>query len=495
MAPLNRGVLQDLVLILTGLFAIAWAVIRACLQSITIDEADTYLMFVSRSARFLWYPSSNNHVLNSILMWITTSLLGTSTFTVRIPALAGAILYICVCYFLCKYITDRFSLRLSLFICLVYNPFLFDYMVAARGYSLALAFLIAALAIPLWHREHNDASLFRSSAIASILLGLSFCANFSFAFIDTAAFLFIAIWAFRRGGVATLMSCILPGLLVALIIAGYPVLHWPKRELWYGAHSLGQMAASIAEPSLFQLDPRFRSAGLYRAMNFVKPALLPLLGCLVVCQIVITRIDGSWLRDERIRRTGRYAATLAAIAILAVAMHWMSFRLIGLLLPKGRTALYLVPLFTLLAGIIAAAPARSRPGLWIHRGLIAAFFTLACYFLLCLRLTYFEEWIWDADVKDVYPVLARYNHLDGVTDMGCSWYYTSSLNFYRTASGKETIEEMRSGADPIPGKAVYVLHSLMNRDFIAREGLAIVYRGPSTDVVVAVKPEARLRPL
>jgi hypothetical protein len=98
-------------------------------------------------------------------------------------------------------------------------------------------------------------------------------------------------------------------------------------------------------------------------------------------------------------------------------------------------------------------------------------------------------------VKDVYPLLARYNHLDGVTEIGCSWYYTSTLNYYRLASGKETIEEMKSGAEPIPGKPVYVLHSLMDRKFIDREGLAIVYRGALTDIVVAVRPEARLRPV
>jgi len=479
-------------LILAALFAVFWAILRACVQSITIDEADTYLLFVGRSAWFIWYPSSNNHVLNSLLMWITTCLLGTSSITVRAPAILGAVLYICVCYFLCECITSEFNLRLPLFICLTYNPFIFDFMVAARGYSLALAFLMAAIAVPLWHREKETPSLPKSCALASLFLGLSFSANFSFAFVDAAAFLAIAIWAFQRRGVQILAACVLPGLLVALLICGYAVLHWQKRELWYGATSLSQMARSIVQPSLFQLDPRFARAGLYQAMSYLKPVLLPLLGALCACQLLVTRVDGSWLRDARVRRLGRLASALTAIAAMAIFTHWVGFRLFGLLLPMGRTAIYLVPLFTLIAGIIAAVPARSWAGMWFHRGLIAVFFTLACYFLLCLRLTYFEEWRWDAEVKDVYPLLARYNHLDGVTDIGCSWYYTSSLNFYREASGRETIEEMKSGAEPIPGKPVYVLHSVLDSEFINREGLAIVYRGAATDIVVAVRPEARL---
>ncbi|HEV3198190.1 MAG TPA: hypothetical protein VGZ73_09790 [Bryobacteraceae bacterium] len=38
-------------------------------------------------------------------------------------------------------------MQLALFVCLVYNPFVMDYLVSARGYSLALAFLMAAIAI------------------------------------------------------------------------------------------------------------------------------------------------------------------------------------------------------------------------------------------------------------------------------------------------------------------------------------------------------------
>jgi hypothetical protein len=486
MTPVNRRVFQELFLLLAALFAVFWAILRACVQSLTIDESDTYLSFASRSARFIWYPSSNNHVLNSLLMWIATSLLGTSSITVRAPAILGTCVYIFVCYFLCKSVASQFSLRFPLFICLTYNPFVFDFMVAARGYSLALAFLMAAIAVPLWHREKETPSLEKSCALASLLLGLSFSANFSFAFIDTAAFLAIAAWAFRRGGVSILKACVLPGLLAALLICGYPLLHWQKRELWYGATSLREMARSIIEPSLFQLDPRFERAGLYQVMSFLKPGLLPLLGVLCVCQLIVTRFE---------RRLGRLGLALTGIVALAIFTHWVGFRLFGLLLPMGRTAIYLVPLCTLIAGIVAAAQAQSWTGLWLHRGLIASFFTLACYFLLCLRLTYFEEWKWDAEVKDVYPVLARYNHLDGVTQIGCSWYYTSTLNFYRMASGRETIEEIKSGAEPIPGSPVYVLNSLMNRDFIEREGLAIVYRGASTDIVVAVRPEARLRPV
>jgi hypothetical protein len=107
--------LQAWVLRLAALFAIVWAVIRASIQSITMDEADTYFWFVATSK--VWYPSSNNRVLNTLLMWVTTHGFGTSNITIRAPALVGGVLYIGIAYFLCRNITDRFSVQLPIFIC------------------------------------------------------------------------------------------------------------------------------------------------------------------------------------------------------------------------------------------------------------------------------------------------------------------------------------------------------------------------------------------
>ena len=44
----------------------------------------------------------------------------------------------------------------------------------------------------------------------------------------------------------------------------------------------------------------------------------------------------------------------------------------------------------------------------------------------------------DADVKDVYPVLARLNHTYDVADVEVTGFYLSSLNYYRVLSKRET---------------------------------------------------------
>jgi hypothetical protein len=464
-------------MVLAGVFAIAWAVGRAYVQSVTLDESDTYFWFVANSD--VLYPFPNNHVLNTLLIWVTTHVFGLSSLTLRMPALLGAVLYVLVCYFLCQSLTLPFPV----FLCLIYNPFLLDFMVAARGYSLANAFLLAAIAIPVWQEVKGRPSLDTSCLLASLALGLSFASNFSFAFADLAAFLALAIWAGRRGGAAALARCIVPGLLVALAIGGYTLAHLKKGDLYYGAHSLGEMTRSLVDATLYHLNPRF-GGSLYKVTRAVYPWLLPALGVFCICRLVVEALDGSW-RDTRVR----FAGTIGSVAGLSVLLHWLAFRLAGLPLPLSRTGIFLVPLCTLFLGAVASGPAGSAVSRWIRWGMNGTFWCLGFYFLLCLRGTYFKEYEYDRDVKEVYAVLAGLNHRYGVTEVSTSGVYASPLNFYRVASGKETLEEFKPTVGEFPvGKPVYVMHGPFEKPFIEREGLAIIYRGRSGEVVVAVRP-------
>ena len=456
-----------------------------------MDEADTYSWFVATSN--VWYPFSNNHILNTLLMWLSTHAFGPSIVAIRAPALLGAASYIGICTFLCWSITDRFSLRLAVLVCLTYNPLVFDYMVAARGYGLANALLLAAIAVPVWHRVRSRPSLRQSCVLASLALGLSFSANYSFAFAGLAAFLAVTAWAIRRregdSAVRIVALCALPGLLVALARCGYPLLHWWGYGTGDGAHSLREMRQSLLQASFYQLDPRFRDTAWYRAASSLRRLLPALRVILCACQLVVTRLDGSCRHDTHARWLARFAAALAGIATLCVLLHWLVFHFFGMPLPLGRTGLFLVPLTTLLAGTIAAAPTSSVISQWLRRGITAVLVCLACYFLLCLRLFYFKEYRWDADAKPVYSVLGGYNHSYGVTDVGMFGLCAPALNYYRVLSKAETFPEFKSTPpDPPSGKPIYVMSRVNQRSFIDREKLVVVYRGRFSDTVIAVKP-------
>jgi hypothetical protein len=197
-----RFVREHAAILCLAFAAVSLVVIRACLQSITLDEASSFLLWARKPWPSHWWPSPDNHVLNSILMRFVTMVFGVSNLTVRLPAVFGAIIYIGSAIYLCLLLTSRRVLQLLLFTCLVFNPMILDYLVAARGYSLAVGFLLAAIGViasaMMAHNKGDATEFCRKCAWVSILLALSCAANFSFAIANGITLTVFFLWAARE---------------------------------------------------------------------------------------------------------------------------------------------------------------------------------------------------------------------------------------------------------------------------------------------------------
>ena len=471
----------------TALFAAAWVLARAKVQSITIDEADSYLAYAANPNLTHWTASSNNHLLNSMLMRLSVTAFGASELSARAPALLGAALYLWAVWRLARNVARGSAvLEWALVACMAFNPLVMDYLVAARGYSLALGLLMAALALAAGGTERP----YRTGAAISLCAALSVTANWSFALADAAVVL-LALARMARGRrpgewLRMAAACVAPGAAAALFLAGSVLATWPRGVLVWGTESLRDTFHGVAEASLYELNPYLVNPPLLAFLERWNWLLFPLAGAILAWRIAaiararppLSRLfsSGGWLA----------AGTLA----LSLTAHWLLFRTMHLLLPKVRTAVYLVPLLALVAGAAASVPLGSRLGRLSGRALTAALVAIGCHFLLCLRLTYFQEWRWDADVGNVYEVLARYNHRYGLTDIASSWRYAAALNFYRDKSRRETIPRLEPLKPPYPeGHQAYVVYYLQDQPFVEKNGLKVVYVGNVGSAAVAIRPE------
>jgi hypothetical protein len=447
-------------LVAAALFAMAWTIARACLRSITLDEASAYQLFAAPDWARCWYPSSGNHVLNTVLGRGAVKLFGLSEPVLRIPALAGAGVYIAACYGLCTRISQRRSIRLSLFVCLVYNPFVMDYLAAARGYGLALGLLMAAI----W------AMAGRRHAIASICIGLSFCANFSFAWIDAAAILLFAAHELRnsRNWRAVALSLV-PGGVTALLLCGWTVSRWPAGQLYYGAASLREMWTSIAAATFDEWTFAPVPAAIGIALTWLVVAVL------------------AWQMWRIVAAGHSLGLLVGRIFAVALLCHWLAFRLAGIPLPLARTAIFFVPLATLVIGIGASLPGTKLP----RAAGVATLSLCSLYFVGCLRLSHFKEWKFDAEVKETFAVLEDMHRRSALREVETNWRYCDPLNFYREARRAGTMPEFTWKEPHTEGKAVYVLYAPIEQDFIARQSLQVVWRGKRSDVVIAVRAADR----
>jgi hypothetical protein len=472
--------------VFAGCFAMVWLVSRAVKQAITIDEADSYLSFVDPDWPSQWYPSNANHVLNSILTRLLTWFFGLSHLTVRGPALIGAAIYIVAAYRLCEMIAESSQLFLPLFVCFVYNPFVMDYLVAARGYGLALGFLTLGFSILAQQTIAAKERSYRSTMAASICLALSFNANFSFAYVDAFSMVVYFAWMcwsdLKRISARFVAACLLPGLLVTLIISGSVLSNWPKGQFVFGAQSLKEMRQEVVSASFYELNQNLVNPLLFRALSWASRFAPIWVLILASIESVVMALYAS-RRKQLLQLLGLAMVTLT----LTLTFHWLQFRIFHILLPKDRTALFLVPLTLVSFASLTAMMPPSRLGQALRVLGISTFYFFACYFVGSLRLTYFNEWRFDADVKSAYLNIRALNQNHGSRKFASSWMYVGCLNFYRHYFHDEKVLDVFDTANlDIPGEDGYVLYGPDGREFIHKQKLMLVYTGGLSDIVVAV---------
>lgn len=495
----SSGKLCRAVMIALGWFALAWAIARACVQAVTGDEAQDYLFYASHIDASHWTPAANNHMLNSLADRMFVSIFGLSALSVRLAPLMGAALYIYVMYRVCLAISPEWKVRVPAFVCLVYNPFLFDFYVAARGYGIANAFLMSAIAASAaWHLYRKEFAsggsreLIAATAASSACLGLAFTANFSFALTGATVMVLLLVWAIRARSAPVwklLLAGLIPGLLVVLLIPSWTLLHFHE-TIVAGTDSFKEMLMSLVDSSRYRPSPFLINPLLWQLFaNFLYTYLFPITGVLALLAWFWILKERAWRGDPHSAWVCTLGAGLLATAALAAGEHRLLYRLAHVLMPVSRTGLFLIPLVTLAVCIAAAAPANSAGARWTRAALIGSLCATGVYFFGCMRLTYFKEWDYQQDIKEAYKVLACYNHEKNVQDVEAAWEYHGGLLFARLLSGHETFFPFTSSIPLNPGHQMYVLERTFDRDFMLQQGLKTVYEAPNSGLLVVTRPE------
>ena len=502
--------LHHLPVLAAALFAICWLVARAHIQSVTIDEADTYIYYAHPDT--WWAAGPNNHVLNTLLILLFTRLFGLSNLTLRLPALVGAAIYIASASSLCAVFIRPQLLRFLVFLCLTYNPFVMDYLVAARGYGLALGLLLASVTLfsrQLFLRDLSSRNIYRDCALGSLCIGLSFTANFSFAFADASIlglFLLFTFFSLRNKITSddlsnrprtitnfstVLVASILPAAAIAALLCGRTLLAWSKAGLVYGSTSLAETWRGIFSASFYELAPSIADWFGPRWTKRIPEYLVLFLLAVFAIQIIRIAIGKSWRNGSGVQRPVLTGAYIVSVVLLSLLLHLLSFRFFGILLPKNRTSLFFVPLCTIAVAIACSVPYRTKLRRLMGPVSIAAFSLCALYFVCCLRLRYFQEWKFDADAQPGYLALRNEVGAGRSVAIPSDWLYSSAFNFYRLYYRDNSFapfQPVRNSAFPT-GRKAYVLNSLTDGEFIRKHHLKIAYSGKLTDLVIAIPPQ------
>ena len=292
----------------TAVFAFLWTVARAAVQSITIDEADTYLASVAPQAATHWKPSANNHLLNSLLARLATTVFGGSALTLRLPALAAAFLYIAAAYCLARLLTRRRWLQWATLVCLTCSPFVMDYLVAAR--------LRTGVGLPLVDGGAGRGFRPARRGRAKTAPGPHVRADFGLRRAGHRGQLLVCRGRRHDGSRAILLDGApesrqiaphvpavhpsRPG--VGYFLVGSIVMDWPKGQFTWGADSFLKVISSLVNASLFEPNNYLLHEPIDHYFVHFGTWLYPLLLAMVLWRAGMAAFSGARLARHGLRR-------------------------------------------------------------------------------------------------------------------------------------------------------------------------------------------------
>jgi hypothetical protein len=444
-------------------------VYRAAVQSVTYDEAYSYLWYAHNSWQsiFIGYLA-NNHILHSVLIKLMCDLFGASQLGLRLPSLLAGLLFLISAMRLSRLLTPRSHVAATLaFLALSINPLILDYLSMARGYSLALALFSFAMLVA-FDLVSGAMPRARQFVFLGVSLGLSVSANLTFLFPSAALFLVVALMFGIRGRTTPVsrmrfwLDLVRYGAVPACLVAGsflYLPLSSAKKDNFYqGVPTLTDSVNSLVNSSLDHHPDNF---GTYTHS-------FPVVVYAAESALILTLIAAVWLLVRAIRSrqppgaaAGRFLFLQLCVdfmVLFPLAAHWIT----GVPFPGARTGLYLVFCFTLMGvSLLELAMRLSR---WYWTGCcIAGLALLVAQFVSQLSTAYYACWRYDASTKQAFEAIRTMSlaHPEHKNRISYSCVYGQTLEFYRQVWAPLNIEPVEGiGSDsttPLSGYDYYVL--------------------------------------
>jgi len=134
--------LEDALSILLGISVFGVILFNAYFIDITYDEAYTYLNTgrIQDVWKIYLFRIANTHVLNSLLMTLTTLFFPYNDFAIRLPSVFISVFYISISISIAKKYTNQL-ITLGLLLLFYY---VIEFMALARGYGMSATFILAA---------------------------------------------------------------------------------------------------------------------------------------------------------------------------------------------------------------------------------------------------------------------------------------------------------------------------------------------------------------
>ncbi|MFK7774896.1 MAG: ArnT family glycosyltransferase [Saprospiraceae bacterium] len=426
---MSKDKLHQIIFWIAGILLLSYSTIRAVKIPMTIDEATTFLVYVQIPIKdvLLNNPvNTNNHFLNTLLIRLSTWILGDSDFAVRLPALFGHFLYILFSFKLIRAISNQTIVVICGIVLLHLNPYFMDFFGLARGYSLSWGLMMASMFyLYRYIQERKNKYIHWSFVIAglsvySILIALNYFLALivAFNFIFLKDFLSIkiktsfVIYFFKKNISTILISLVLFALLA------YPISRVRANNEFYGEKGsfYTDTILSLVNQSLFGKS--------YFGIDF--PEVLVGIAIVIYLSVIIFSTKKLFSKNNNNIFTGGLV-----FGILFSVTCWSTIaqlHLLGTPFLADRTALIYFPLFSLLPIFFFSFFDKKK---WLQFGLcLIPLLTYSFHFSICANTFTVREWWFDTNTKDVIIYFLENENPEKQVTFGVRAFNSPSFHYY-----------------------------------------------------------------
>ncbi len=416
-----------------GMYAVIFSLI--CFKSFTVpithDEGWTVIKYLDKSTwEIMMYPDNwpNNHILNTLLAKASAGFFGVHDWSVRLPNLLFFWVFaLGVFRFLKVVFSEKKVWFLAAAAIFILSPYFLDFFGLCRGYGMAAAFTMLSLS---YFVRGYTFRIDRFVWLGFVCAMLASYANFTVLIYFAAASAMTGFYFLlhRKGWLD--FSKKVGGLL--LIMGGYAALIYTpiykmkstdQFEFWTSKGFYEETIASVIHNSLSDSSLYTRHEWFAQLVLFLTLALW------------LMALRFAW-RMKNIKAAFMHPmVVVSAILLLTVLVNLAQTNVLGDPNLNGRTALFLLPLFSALV-VCGLHLVTNQRKVWINYAITAVLLLVTLqHWTMSYRSDSFKEWRYD---KHTFEVIEEVRSLEQEKAMlRVGWIYQNSFEFYQKYEAQE----------------------------------------------------------
>ena len=437
--------LRQVLPLVTGLGILIYIIAKATIVQVTHDEVYTiHILSPQPTWDLISYKDSytNNHILNTLLIKALFSIFGEDHVLGRVPNIAAFIMYFIYTYRFSKRYIKEDWVSFMFVVVMISNPYLLDFFALARGYGLAIGFMMGSIYYAARYIIDDEMNALPLSILMAIL---SVYAQFALLHYYLGVSLLFLIVGFKkyfesknRIKLWQSIGIQFGGLVLLALLIYLPIMAIVKDNqiAYYGTRGFWQdTISSIIYHSVY-------------AQGYFSEKTLDIFKNLTIILLVLSTLYTIW---SWVKKSTAYPSVFVVSTFGCVVLSvLLQFYLIGNQFVTDRTALFFYPFLAMLMPMLAAWSFEVSKKMGITVALIFILFSVN-HVRRSGSLKSYREWWYDTHTYEILDFLkSEYDKSDKKQPLKfhLTWLFHPSFIYYQEHRHLDWLQPVKYDKEP-----------------------------------------------